>query len=830
VAVNLLIPYTIYSMKFYTTLLLYAFFTVTAVAQYPVLKVKHDATGLNNGTSWGNAFTKLSTAIQSAHPGDSIWVAQGVYFPTTDTNRDSAFMIKDSVCMFGGFNGSETILLQRNVGLYKTILSGDIGVLGDSLDNSFNVMRCTRATYATIIDGFTIRDGNANNPTPTGIKPNGRRGAGVYLRAASPSQTATPTFRNCHFYNNSALGEGGGLFFRAHPSDSALFYIESCRFQNNRGIGGDLYGDIRSNKIFIKKSVFKSTTSQSTSAISFYTALADYAEINIDSDTFSDFLGTAIYARTINLATTVNISNSLFKNNINGTINCINASESNPLKLNIDGCTFEQNELFSITTDFETHFSNNIVKSNKSFNMDVGKNYINRLSKNYFFDNTLLLRSWAQQHLNNNVFIANRTSFDFSVFGNSPLLPPVEYTTMTNCLFYRNVGSISGKMLISILFPSDIFFKHCTFINCVGATDTTAVFELENKDSILFNSCVFYNTDAALLIHNQDSLPQYVGASNCVFDRGSCAEIIQYPKNEFCSGLNLYDAHLMFYDTAAGDFRLLPCSDGVNFGDIGAVVDIPFDLNGNPRIANGIPDAGAFETELVIDRTSVSDMSCHGNADGAVTYSAADCFAYTWLNTSNGTTGSALTGLNEGTYHVTITGANLTLYDTFSIAQPPVAWSLTYFISYPTTSTVLDGDVLLEIEGGTPPYKYHWENGITLNYIEQLPVGIYKVTVSDANGCTEEYTFELNVSSTTEQPDLFTFEVSPNPVYSGNSIAIKGITDGMLTLHHTTGAEIAQIPILNGRVQIPATLAQGIYVASCTTKTGLRKKSMILVL
>jgi hypothetical protein len=818
-------------MKFYITLLLYVVFNVTAAAQYTVIKVKHDATGLNNGTSWENAFTSLSTAIQSAHPGDSIWVAQGVYFPTTDTNRDSAFMIKDSVCMFGGFNGGETLLLQRNLGQYKTILSGDIGMLGDSLDNSFNVMRCTRATYATIIDGFTISDGNANNPTPTGIKPNGRRGAGVYLRAASPSQTATPTFRNCYFYNNSALGEGAGLFFRAHPSDSSNLYIESCLFQNNRGIGGDLYGDIRSNKIFIKKSVFKSTTSQSTSAISFYTALADYAEINIDSDTFSNFLGTSINVRTTNISTIINIFNSLFKNNINGAINCVNGSESYPLKMNIDGCTFEQNDFFSIKTDFETHFSNNIVKSNKSFDMDLGKNYINRISKNYFLDNTLILRSWAQQHFRDNVFIANRTTFDFNLFASSLLIPPVEYTTMTNCLFYNNIGSISGTLRFDFSFPSsDIFFKHCTFINCVGATDTTAAFELGIKDSILFNSCVFYNTDAALLIQNQDSLPQYVGASNCVFDKGSCAEIIQYPKNEFCNGPNLYDAHLMFYDTAAGDFRLLPCSDGINFGDIGAVVDIPFDLNGNPRIANGIPDAGAFETELVVERTSVSDMSCHGKADGAVTYLAADCFSYTWLNTSNSTTGSALEGLTEGEYYVTITGANLTLYDTFNIAQPPVAWSLTSFISYPTATTALDGDVLLEIEGGTPPYQYLWENGDTLNYIEQLPVGVYKVTVSDANGCTEQYAFELNVSSTIEQPDLFTFGISPNPVYSGNSIAIKGITDGMLTIHHTTGAEITQLPILSGRVQLPATLAQGIYVASYTTKTGLMKKSMILVL
>jgi hypothetical protein len=45
--------------------------------------VNANATGIKNGASWQNAFTDVQEAIKKANSGDEIWVAKGMYFPTT---------------------------------------------------------------------------------------------------------------------------------------------------------------------------------------------------------------------------------------------------------------------------------------------------------------------------------------------------------------------------------------------------------------------------------------------------------------------------------------------------------------------------------------------------------------------------------------------------------------------------------------------------------------------------------------------------------------------------------------------------------------------------
>ncbi|MBQ9727549.1 MAG: C10 family peptidase [Kiritimatiellae bacterium] len=125
-----------------------------------VLFVDCDATdGANDGTSWADAFTDLQSALGKRKPGAEIWVAEGVYKPTTGTARDIPFLMVTNVAVFGGFSGVETARSQRNWVAHRTILSGDIGVAGTKTDNS--AMLVVGAPGATL-DGFTITDAYQN--------------------------------------------------------------------------------------------------------------------------------------------------------------------------------------------------------------------------------------------------------------------------------------------------------------------------------------------------------------------------------------------------------------------------------------------------------------------------------------------------------------------------------------------------------------------------------------------------------------------------------------------------------------------------------------------
>ena len=62
-----------------------------------VIYVKADATGAANGSSWTDAYPKISPAIAAAANGDTIYVAKGVYVET--------LTLPKSLTLYGGFPG-----------------------------------------------------------------------------------------------------------------------------------------------------------------------------------------------------------------------------------------------------------------------------------------------------------------------------------------------------------------------------------------------------------------------------------------------------------------------------------------------------------------------------------------------------------------------------------------------------------------------------------------------------------------------------------------------------------------------------------------------------
>ncbi|MFZ9916169.1 MAG: choice-of-anchor Q domain-containing protein, partial [Phycisphaerales bacterium] len=169
--------------------------------------------------------------------GDEIWVADGTYKPTTSTSRTIAFTMKSGVAVYGGFAGGEKSLAQRDPEANLCTLTGDL--LGNDsgtlnlTDNSYHVVVGSGAASTAILDGFTVRGGNANGASASSLD----RGGGILI-----INSGSPTIRNCNFIGNRCtFGGGAGYIFTA----GATFV--NCRFEQN--VGGSYGGAFDMNNV-----------------------------------------------------------------------------------------------------------------------------------------------------------------------------------------------------------------------------------------------------------------------------------------------------------------------------------------------------------------------------------------------------------------------------------------------------------------------------------------------------------------------------------------------------------------------------------------------------
>ena len=222
-------------------------------AAQTTLYVDADAAGANDGSSWSDAFTDLQSALAMATSTDQIWVAAGTYLPATVLNRSLSFRITGSqngLALYGGFAGTEMTLGERDLSAgNETILSGDIGMPSDSTDNSYHVVYLDATTggsikTATVIDGFTITAGNANDPNSTSRLD--RDGGGLLCNGSGSGNVCNPSLGNLTFTNNTAASHGGGMVsYAAFTGESSPSFTDVVFINNFANNGGALFNDAR---------------------------------------------------------------------------------------------------------------------------------------------------------------------------------------------------------------------------------------------------------------------------------------------------------------------------------------------------------------------------------------------------------------------------------------------------------------------------------------------------------------------------------------------------------------------------------------------------------
>jgi len=301
-----------------------------------ILFVNSNASGNNTGTTWANAFTDMQSALNAAKNAvnavEQIWVAAGTYTPTKqsepDDPRTAAFQLINTVSICGGFAGTENPstfdLSDRDFDINETILSGDIGTIGDNSDNCYHVFYDpTRTTLGTsaILNGVTVSDGNAD-----GYDFNGH-GGGIYN-----NYDMHPKLVYCTFRNNSAQ-EGGGI---CNIGNSPV--LENCKFIGNSvsGSGGGIFNDYYShpkliNCIFLENDAAYvgggiSTNFDANVTMTGCTFKANYA--NFGGGAVHDYADSPI------------ITNCVFINNASGHGGAMYNYDSDP---NLTNCIFSGN-------------------------------------------------------------------------------------------------------------------------------------------------------------------------------------------------------------------------------------------------------------------------------------------------------------------------------------------------------------------------------------------------------------------------------------------------------------------------------------------------------
>jgi large repetitive protein len=144
-------------------------------------------------------------------------------------------------------------------------------------------------------------------------------------------------------------------------------------------------------------------------------------------------------------------------------------------------------------------------------------------------------------------------------------------------------------------------------------------------------------------------------------------------------------------------------------------------------------------TALTIQQ-SITDVTCNGLCNGAASVTpSGGTPVYTYVWAPGGQTTPGISNQCAGTYTCTITDAlGCTGSVTITITEPQAIANNVTSVNA-SCSGVCNGTANTNPSGGTAPYTYLWMPGaLTTQNVSGLCAGSYTVTVTDANGCTQQ--------------------------------------------------------------------------------------------
>jgi gliding motility-associated-like protein len=218
--------------------------------------------------------------------------------------------------------------------------------------------------------------------------------------------------------------------------------------------------------------------------------------------------------------------------------------------------------------------------------------------------------------------------------------------------------------------------------------------------------------------------------------------------------------------------------------------------------------------------SSTTNIPCNGGTNGTATVQASSGTApYSYAWSPSGGTGATANNLGAGTYTVTVTdstGCEATA--TVNITEPPAI--TTTITANSATCGNNNGSATVAVNGGTGPYTYAWSpSGGTGATESNLAVGVYNVTITDANGCTAT--------------DIATISSSNGPtatIASQQDLSCFGGTNGSATVNPTgNGPFTYSWSPSGGNAASASNLTSGTYTCTITDQSGCTVVQLVTI-
>jgi hypothetical protein len=735
-----------------------------------VIYVDGSNTVSGTGESWELAYNNLDSALTSVKHGDEIWVAGAVYYPSLNSmSRSSTFLIPTGVALYGGFSGIETCISERMIELNPTILSGDIGVLGDSLDNCYSVVYLENPDENNVIDGFIVEKGIANDQSP-GLPYFSANicGGGLYVLAIDSNSHIK--VKNCTFRHNSARQLGGAIFLGCRESYRIFPSLTNCKFENNDAVkGGAICFDRGLDSVvpLFWNCQFYSNHANRGGAITITEAVCE--EVVLNSCYFSEnsgLRGSVFLFENPIYPVSILINKSILEDNVDliatGAIE-VSGSMAN-IQLTLDSC-FVSNQ-WEISENGDTIGGNGIVAlAYERLKLKIQNTHFNsaglRLARgrgsvditNSSVTNCRIHENVLSLHIDTaflrNVNITNNNSLRPAI--NGPI-----YLQVINCNVSNNYTWNVTKKESAIIATDQLWLQNSILWGNDQDTSIGIVVRRFTSKQVLTDFENFSNA----------KMPDQFG----IYIEPEMVELDSI----------LFATDPKFKDSVSGDYHVLSCSPAINFGatEAALMANLNNDLDGLNRVVGSSVDIGPYEHQHPFDISlaSIEHISCLGLSDGSVefTISGVEPVSSYWISDGNSDTNLVNLALGE---YIFIFEDEDNCKDTISLTiEEPDSLVVNTTIQNVDCFGSPSGQAQLNINGGTPPYAVEWSNGDTGYYLTNVLAGAYTANIEDSNGCTKAVSLTLH-----ENPALDASWISSAPTSNltpNGSIHITGVEGG----------------------------------------------------